>query len=124
MRNDRLNKLLSLAKKDKEIVAVLLFGSHARGRVKTTSDVDVCLVLKHEKNSFSKRLEYSTISDNIDVQVFQMLPMYIKIRVLKEGNVLLCKDEDFLYKIALETVKDFEQYKKAYLTYLDVVARG
>ena len=124
MRNDNLNNLLALAKKDKEIVAVLLFGSHARGYARPTSDIDVCLILGHEKDSFRKRLEYSTVGNNIDVQIFQALPMYIKIRVLREGKILFCKDEDFLYKIAIETIKDFEQYKKAYATYLDKVAHG
>lgn len=124
MRNSHLDKLLSLAKKDREIIAVLLFGSHARGYARPASDVDVCLILRHERNSFEKRLEYSTISDNIDVQVFQSMPLYIKVRILKEGKILICKDEDFFYKIAIDAIKDFEQFKKAYSTYLDTVARG
>lgn len=123
MRNN-LNKLLSLAKKDKEIVAVLLFGSHARGRARLTSDIDVCLVLRNEENSFGKRIEYSALSDNIDVQAFQTMPLYIKARVLKEGKVLHCKDEDFLYEIAIDTIKDFEQFKKAYTTYLERLVHG
>ncbi len=124
MRNSHLNKLLALATKDNEVIAVLLFGSHARGYASPTSDIDVCLVLRHEKSAFEKRLEYSTISDNLDVQVFQALPMYIKIRVLREGKILYCKDENFLYKIAIETVKDFEYFKKPYLTYLDTLTHG
>lgn len=124
MRNGHLNKLLSLVKKDKEIVAVLLFGSHARGHARPTSDIDVCLVLRNEENSFGKRIEYSALSNNIDVQVFQTMPLYIKARVLKEGKVLHCKDEDFLYEIAIDTIKDFEQFKKAYTTYLERLVHG
>ncbi|HHT9119458.1 MAG TPA: type VII toxin-antitoxin system MntA family adenylyltransferase antitoxin [Candidatus Hypogeohydataceae bacterium YC41] len=124
MRNSHLDKLLSLAKKDKEIIAVLLFGSHARGYARPTSDIDVCIVLRDERESFRKRLEYSTLSDTIDVQVFQALPLYIRIRILQEGKILHSKDEDFLYQIAIDTLKDFELYKKAFSTYLDTVARG
>jgi predicted nucleotidyltransferase len=124
MRNGRLNKLLFLAKKDKEIIAVLLFGSHARGHARPTSDIDLCLILRHEKNSFKKRLEYSSLGDNIDVHAFQALPLYIKIRVLREGEILLCKDEDFLYETAIKTIKDFERYKKVFSIYLDKVVHG
>jgi predicted nucleotidyltransferase len=124
MRNSYLDKLLTLAKKDKDIVAVLLFGSHARGNIRPTSDVDVCLILRREADTFRKRLEYSVISDTLDVQVFQALPLYIKTRILKEGKVLLCKDEERLYKVAIETVKDFEQYKKVFYTYLDRLVHG
>jgi predicted nucleotidyltransferase len=124
MRNSHLDKLLTLAKKDKGVIAVLLFGSHARGNARPTSDIDVCLLLRDKKDSFRKRLEYSTISDNMDVQVFQSLPAYIKKRILKEGKVLFCRDEDFLYRIAIETIKDFEQFPKAYSTYLEKVSHG
>lgn len=124
MRNDSLKKLLALAKKDKEVVALILFGSHARGYARPTSDIDICLLLKSEKEGFKKRIEYSSLGENIDVQVFQKLPLYIKIRVLREGKILHCKDEDSLYKVAIDTIKDFEQFKKAFSTYLDTVARG
>ncbi len=124
MRNGSLNKLLAIAKKDREIVAVLLYGRHARGYAKPISDIDLCLVLRKEKGAFKKRVEYSTVSENLDVQVFQKLPLYIKVRVLREGKTLHCKDEDLLYKIAIDTVKDFEQFKKAFSTYLDTLVRG
>lgn len=70
------------------------------------------------------RVEYSTLCENVEIQVFQKLPLYIKIRVLRDGKILLCKDEGFLYRVAINAVKDFEQFKKAFLTYLDTVAHG
>ena len=40
-----LARLLSRAESDPDVLAVILFGSHARGEAGPTSDVDVCLVL-------------------------------------------------------------------------------
>jgi predicted nucleotidyltransferase len=39
-----IEKLINCAKKDKEILAVIVFGSFARGE--KFRDIDVCLVLK------------------------------------------------------------------------------
>jgi len=56
-----------------------------------------------------------------DIQIFQQLPLYIQVRILKEGKILFCKDEDELYELALQTVKSFESYKKIYYAYLDSI---
>lgn len=60
-------------------------------------DVDLCLVLepKSQKSAFDKRLEHSEY-ENVDVSVFQELPLYVRQRVLKEGIVKFCRDEDAL----------------------------
>ena len=59
----------------------------------------------------------------LDIQVFQTLPLYIRQRVLKEGRVLFCRDEDALYTLALRTVKDFADFERMYRRYLEEVAR-
>ena len=58
-----------------------------------------------------------------DIQIFQQLPIYLRQRVLKEGKVLCCKDQDALYNIALRTVQAFADFKPLYDRYLDEVAR-
>lgn len=120
---DVLNELLGAAKKDKSVLAVVLFGSRARGEA--ARDVDVCLVLYPDKSSegFDKRVEYST-HENLDVSVFQDLPLYIRKRVLEDGKVLLCKDEGLLYDIASATVREFEYFKPRYEDYLEGVLHG
>jgi hypothetical protein len=44
--------------------------------------------------------------------------------VLKEGKILLCKDEDALYEVAYRTAQAFEDYKPYYRRYLEEVARA
>jgi predicted nucleotidyltransferase len=95
-----LERLLSSASADPEILAVILFGSSARDEMTASSDIDICLVFrlgKADRLALSrKRLEYA--ESDIDVQIFQFLPIYIRRRVLKEGKVLFCRDEEELYE--------------------------
>ncbi len=108
---------------DKEVIAVLLFGSYARGE--KYRDIDICLVLdkKYDNLQMSKkRLNYAAlVSSKIDIQIFQQLPLYIRKRILKEMKVLQCKNEDLLYEIAFATIKEFVYYEKIYNTHLKAI---
>ena len=70
-----------------------------------------------------KRLEYLAEVD-LDVAIFQQRPLYIRSRVLKEGTVLLVRDEEALYGLATRTARAFEDFRHVYREYLDQVARG
>jgi uncharacterized protein len=121
------DRLLAQACQDPDVLAVLLYGSVARGEQTARSDVDVCLVLlprstPHDSTFLSrKRLEYLTHFD-LDVQIFQALPLYIRSRVFKEGQVLFVRDEDLLYAIAFRTAQAFEDFKPIYYHYLEQIA--
>ena len=119
--------MVARARGDEEVLAVMLFGSAARGEAKERSDVDICLVLppgRYAKRDLTeKRLEYLSEFD-ADIQVFQGLPIYIRSRVLKEGRVLFCRDEPALYEVALRTIKEFEDFKPLYRMYLEEVVKG
>ncbi|MGB9659118.1 MAG: type VII toxin-antitoxin system MntA family adenylyltransferase antitoxin [Nitrososphaerales archaeon] len=114
-------------KRDDDILAVILFGSYARGKARKESDIDVCIVLKDEiydEISLSqKEMDYMSLVDDerVQVHIFQNLPIYIRIRVLKEGKISFCKDEDMLYDIAFNTIKEFEAFKKYYKEYLNSI---
>jgi predicted nucleotidyltransferase len=124
-----LDGLLAAARRDPDVLAVILFGSVGRGRPGLSSDVDVCLVLAPERAARDraaltrKRLDY--VQDfPVDVQIFQGLPLFVQRRVLKEGRVLLVKDEPRLYEMAYRTAQAFEDFRPAYEEYLAQVARG
>jgi uncharacterized protein len=123
------DKLLARARQDTDVLAVLLFGSVARGEQTAGSDIDVCLVLMPRSTPYErallshKRLEYLTHFD-LDVQIFQALPLYIRSRVLKEGQVLFVSDEDLLYAIAFRTAQAFEDFKPVYYRYLEWVTHA
>ncbi len=122
-----LRDLVEQADRDTGVLAVILYGSTARGERHHASDVDICLVL--EPGTYSPealmdiRLQYLAAFP-ADIQIFQQLPIYIRQRVLKDGEVLFCRNQDTLYDIALRTVQAFTDFKPLYQRYLDEVARN
>ncbi len=124
-----IQRFLVKAKADEDVLAVLLFGSAARKEEKPSSDVDLCLILEprrkpYDNSIFShKRLEYMK-DFSFDIQIFQHLPLYIRIRVLKDGRVLFVRDEERLYEVALRTAQAFEDFKHIYYDYLQEVETG
>jgi predicted nucleotidyltransferase len=118
--------LLKEAQQDDDVLAVMLFGSVARGEPSAQSDIDICLVLYPKRWDLEelahKRWNY--LRFDLDIKIFQQLPLYVRRRVLKEGIVLLVKDEDQLYELAFRTAKEFEDFKHTYRDYLEAIARG
>lgn len=123
---EEVEALLKQAAADEDVMAVVLFGSAARGELSRGSDIDICLVLRLKRWGIDelarKRFEY--LHFDLDIKLFQQLPLYVRSRVLKEGKVLLVKDEDQLYEIAIRTAKEFEDFKHIYRAYLEAIANG
>lgn len=124
---NRLREVVQKAAGDTDVLAVIAFGSHARGDAGPASDVDVCLVLQPKRRTplalSLKKMKYLKAFD-LDIQVFQQLPLYIRTRVLRDGKVLFCRDENGLYDLAFRTAQEFEDFKPVYYGYLEEVARG
>jgi len=122
-----LNGLLNRAKKDQRVLAVILFGSIARGQAQEGSDTDICLVLcpgSYTPLQLSKtKLEY--VQDfNQDVQIFQQLPLYIGKRVLEDGKILYSTDMDRLYEVAFDFIREYADYEHVYRDYLGELSRA
>jgi len=128
-RERALEAVVNTAAKDSRLLAVVLFGSQARGEALSGSDVDLCLILDPQRvdadTATAVRLEYlEGTPAPFDVQVYQSLPLYVRRRVLAEGKVLFCRDEDALYAVAYRTIRAFEDFRPRYQSYLDEVARA
>ena len=124
----QLDRLVERSRLDSDVLAVLLFGSQTRGEAGPRSDVDVCLVLAPRPQTdrlslAQKRLEY-VMGFDLDISIFQELPIYVRRRVLKDGRVLFVRDEDLLYEVAYRTAQAFEDFRHIYDAYLDEVARA
>lgn len=127
--NPSIARLVDKVKEDGAVLAVLLFGSHARGEETPKSDIDLCLVLppgrETRTDQTALRMAYLEESGGrVRIHVFQQLPLYVRRRVLKEGVVLFCKDWDPLYAIAYRTAQALEDFKPIYRSYLDQVAHA
>jgi predicted nucleotidyltransferase len=122
-----LNGLLNRVKEDQRVLAVILFGSIARGQAQEGSDTDICLVLRpgsYTPLQLSKiKLEY--VQDfNQDVQIFQQLPLYIRKRVLEDGKILYSTDMDRLYEVAFDFIREYADYEHVYRDYLGELGRA
>ncbi|MGC8777967.1 MAG: hypothetical protein ACP5Q4_04745 [Candidatus Caldatribacteriaceae bacterium] len=88
------------------------------GAKQVLSHVDVCLVFPPgvfgRRAMAQKRLDYLTELPQLDIQVFQLLPLYIRRRVLQEGKVLYSRDDDALYEVAHLTARALEDFKHLY----------
>ena len=121
-----IKRIIKKVKQDKDALGVAIFGSYARGE--SYRDIDICIFLKPaEYNALTltdKKLEYTEENEMYDVQIFQHLPLYIRIRIINEGKILFCKDEDALYDLYFSTLQAYEHFKPLYEGYLEAVLNG
>ena len=99
---------------------IILFGSAAEGRMSEGSDIYLCVYYDgspEEASRFRLNVLSELFEDVYDVHIFQQLPLYVRLEVLK-GKVVYCKDIKFVYEVALETIKDFEEFKYHYYDYI------
>ncbi len=103
-----------------KIEFIILYGSSLGLYHLDDSDIDICLYFDDEKKNLSIiRLELlKKFNENFDIQMFQLLPLYVQIEVLK-GKVLYVKDEDRIYEIANETIDEYEEFYPFYLDYIN-----
>jgi predicted nucleotidyltransferase len=123
MRNQVIDRIVDEARSDPAVLAVILFGSASRGEATAGSDLDVCLVLQPTATDpLEHRIRYLGRYD-VDLQIFQSLPLPMRSRILKEGRVLFVRDEDALYEIAFRTIRAYADFKHIHQMYLDAVLR-
>lgn len=77
---------------NKNIMAILLFGSFADGSFTTRSDIDICVVFKdaislREATKFRIRIS-GQLPDKVDIQVFNILPLKIKKTIAANHKIL------------------------------------
>jgi predicted nucleotidyltransferase len=120
-------RVVAQARRDPAVLAVLLFGSRARGEGSPASDYDVCVVLarppRSDLDAGQMRLDYLALGD-LDVVLFHQLPLAVRSRVLRDGQVLFVRDEDALYALAVRTARAFEGFRHIHRGYLEAVAGG
>ncbi len=128
---NKINQLVEKTKSDSRILAVYLFGSILTENFNDKSDTDVCLVLApqashtpyHSAKLSEIKLHYLK-NFELDIQIFQQIPIYIRKRVLKEGRLLYCKDEDKLYELASRHIREYADFEHIYRDFLETVKYG
>jgi len=93
---EQIRKDFEFLREREDVEAVLVYGSWVRGEATKRSDIDICVVAPKLRTpkEFSKLLLYiwsNVDSNKYDVRLFEELPLYIKIEVIKNHKVIFCK---------------------------------
>jgi predicted nucleotidyltransferase len=92
---------------------VILFGSAAEGRMTADSDIDLCVYYEGHRNDaaqFRHKVLSRLPSLHYDIQIFQLLPLYVRVEVLR-GIPVFVPDKRFLYETADRTLREFGDFK-------------
>jgi hypothetical protein len=87
--------------KHKNVLAVLLFGSGAKREESKKSDIDICIVAPNCSRLDLLREIYRNLDvhgKNYDVRIFEDLPLYIKIQIIEDNEIIFTKDVYELYE--------------------------
>jgi len=92
---------------------VFLFGSRAEGVSRNCSDYDIAVYYdaqEDERYLFLKKV-LSIVDLSFDVHTFQDMPLVLKSKVLRDGKILYCDDYEFLFRIANNVRREYEDFK-------------
>ncbi|WOX55250.1 MULTISPECIES: type VII toxin-antitoxin system MntA family adenylyltransferase antitoxin [unclassified Methanoculleus] len=99
---------------------IILYGSVAEGRAREGSDIDLCIYYDGDREE-AARFRFAALSelfdDRYDIQIFSFLPLYVRTEVLR-GKVIYCPDERFLYDVAYQTIREFDDFKHRLYDYI------
>ena len=105
---NEIDKTIEPFKKNRDVISVHLFGPYARGREKPFSDIDICVIADKDANR-DEILIHS--SKKIDISIFHDLPLSMRFRVLKAGQLLFLRDELKLHRIIAATIRSYHDFK-------------
>jgi len=92
---------------------IILYGSVAQGHFRPDSDIDLVIgIQESQKNliSIGKEIALSRPFDDLDIRIFENLPVYIQKDALR-GIILFCKDFTYLSDLAYKTIKNYHAFR-------------
>ena len=104
--NEKISKIIEIIKSDPNVIAIYLFGSHAKGEATPLSDIDIAVILKNPTSESEADIG-SLSSPEIDVVLFHRLPLHIRYEVFKYGKEIFVRDEEKLLEIKLKVIREY-----------------
>lgn len=103
-----------------KIEFIILYGSSLGSYHLDDSDIDICIYVDDKRENLSRiRLNLlEKFSSKFDIQMYQLLPLYVQIEVLKR-DLLYVKNMDKVYEIAYDTIEEFQDFYPYYLDYIN-----
>lgn len=96
-----------------EVLVAYLFGSVARDRPGPLSDVDVAVLLAEDGGHTGRPLDLlgdlaaAAGTDDIDLVVLNEAPNELAFRVIRDGRLLLCRDERTRVRHRVRTILEY-----------------
>jgi len=109
-----LDYTLKELKKDKNVLAIIQFGSSLNKKeLSPLSDIDIAVILfDPEKNNI---IESYSVPPILEVLDFYRLPPFIKYEIIKKHKILFCRNKKQLNKIFKEAIIEY----KAHIPYYE-----
>ncbi|ADC66208.1 DNA polymerase beta domain protein region [Ferroglobus placidus DSM 10642] len=104
--NPKISKIIETIKSHPNVIAIYLFGSHAKGETTPLSDIDIAVILENPTPESEADIG-SLSSPEIDVVLFHRLPLHIKYEVFKYGKEIFVRDEEKLLEIKLKVMREY-----------------
>ncbi len=109
---ERLNIVVKKLSQLPYVSVIILFGSQATGKQRFDSDIDIAVITKKiSKNQELELLGYG--NEKIEISLFENLPLMVQFRVIRDGKMLVMKDEKKFHDIKYKIIKkylDFSYY--------------
>ncbi|MGC8533810.1 MAG: nucleotidyltransferase domain-containing protein [Candidatus Parvarchaeum sp.] len=115
-----LKNIKEKAEKDKNIIAVYLFGSYVNGD-KYFDDIDIAFLVKDE-TKFDKSVY--RIYDKLDISVMQELPLNIQMRIFENGKLIVVNQNSELLDYYFKCFEKWEDFKDTFYDIIGVVKNG
>jgi len=104
-------RILEIGKE--RVLFIALFGSRAEGYARQASDYDIAVYYEGTKDERIKFLFkiLEVVGEDIDVKIFQDLPLVLKSKILSHGIMLFVRNYDRLLEIANRVRWEYEDFK-------------
>lgn len=116
----RILKVIETIKSHPDVIAIYLFGSHAKGEATPMSDIDIAVIMDNPTPESEADIG-SLSSPEIDVVLFHRLPLHIKHEVFKHGKELFIRSEEKLLEIKLRVMREYLDTARMYRRILSEV---
>ena len=95
---------------------IILYGSQTNGKASKMSDYDFAVYYEGNKKERFEFLIKANFNKKFDVKIFQDLPLFVRKDVLK-GKLIYAENMSFVFDVAYETIKEFDDFKRSYYDY-------
>jgi predicted nucleotidyltransferase len=111
--NTALTLLIEKIKAIPDVLAIVVFGSYAVGNTKEMSDIDIAVIVAKADRHIEADIG-SMYSPKFDVVLFHRLPLHIQYEVLKNGNVIFCRNEEHFLEITRNVLREYLEMSDMY----------